>query len=118
MDDEFTARQRAVALRLAGRTVPLICRALGRTEAWFHKWWRRYLEGGADGLYDLTRARHVAQRIPPELERAILSVRRRLQAHAAPATRYSLIGATAILTELTALGFRPLPSLRTIERAL
>jgi hypothetical protein len=118
MNDEFTARQRAITLRLAGRPVLQICRALGRTEAWFHKWWRRYLDFGAEGLFDLTRARHVAQRIPPELERAILSVRRRLQAHAAPATRYSLIGATAILTELTALGFRPLPSLRTIERVL
>jgi putative transposase len=118
MNDEFTARQRAVALRLAGRPVLQICRALGRTEAWFHKWWRRYLDGGAEGLFDLTRARHVTQRIPPEVERAILSVRRRLQAHAAPATRYSLIGATAILTELKALGFRPLPSPRTIERVL
>jgi transposase InsO family protein len=118
MQDEFTARQRAITLRLAGRAVRDICRALGRTEAWFHKWWRRYLEFGAQGLYDLTRARHVAQRIPPELERAILSIRRRLQAHAAPATRYSLIGATAILAELRALGIRPLPSPRTIERVL
>jgi putative transposase len=118
MNDEFTARQRAITLRLAGRTVPFICRALGRTEAWFHKWWRRYLECGADGLYDLTRARNVAPRIPPELEKAILSVRRRLQAHAVPATRYSLIGATAILAELKALDIRPLPSPRTIERVL
>src|SRR5262245_35592812 len=118
MQDEFTARQRAITLRLAGRAVRDICRALGRTEAWFHKWWRRYLEFGAQGLYDLTRARHVAQRIPPELERAILSVRRRLQAHAAPATRYSLVGATAILAELRALGIRPLPSPRTVERVL
>jgi putative transposase len=118
MNDEFTARQRAIALRLAGRPVLQICRALGRTEAWFHKWWRRYLDFGAEGLFDLTRARHVAQRIPPELERTILSVRRRLQAHAAPATRYSLVGATAILTELRALGFRPLPSPRTTERVL
>src|SRR5262249_29107609 len=40
------------------------------------------MEAGPEGLYDLTRANHhVAQRIPPELERAILSVRRRLQAH-------------------------------------
>jgi len=118
MNDEFTARQRAIALRLAGRPVLQIFRALGRTAAWFHKWWRRYLDFGAEGLFDLTRARHIAQRIPPELERAILSVRRRLQAHASPATRYSLLGATAILTELRALGFRPLPSPRTIERVL
>ena len=38
------------------------------------------MEGGPEGLYDLTRANHqVAQRIPPELERTILSIRRRLQ---------------------------------------
>src|SRR6186997_2021851 len=98
MSDEFTARQRAIALRLGGRPVQSICSALGRSEFWFYKWWRRYLESGAEGLFDLTRANHhVAQRIPPELERTILSIRRRLQAHAVPATRYSLIGADAIL---------------------
>src|SRR5512134_3493106 len=96
MNDEFAARQRPITLRLASRSVPQICSALGRTQAWFHKWWRRYLESGVDGLFDLTRARHVTQQIPPELERAILSIRRRLQAHASPATRYSLIGAAAI----------------------
>jgi transposase InsO family protein len=119
MHDELTARQRAISLRLAGQPVKHICSALGRSEAWFHKWWRRYLEAGPEGLYDLTRANHhVAQHISPELERAILSIRRRLQAHAAPGTRYSLIGADAILAELKALSVRPLPSRRTIERVL
>src|SRR5262249_9184016 len=66
-----------------------------------------------------TRANHqVAQRIAPELERTILSIRRRLQAHATPATRYSLIGATAILAELKSLGIRPLPCERTVGRVL
>ena len=98
MNDELAARHRAITLRLAGRPVKAICAAVGRSEVWFHKWWGRYLEAGPEGLYDLTRANHhVAQRIPPELERTILSIRRRLQAHASPATRYSLIGATAIL---------------------
>jgi hypothetical protein len=119
MNDELTARQCAINLRLAGRSVKSICSALGRVEAWFHKWWRRYREDGPEGLFDLTRANHhVAQRIPPELERAILSVRRRLQAHATPATRYRLIGACAILAELKGLGVRPLPCERTIERVL
>src|SRR5512135_2903528 len=64
MEDEFTARQRAITLRLSGRSIKLICSALGRSEFWFYKWWRRYLESGAEGLYDLTRANHhVAQRI-------------------------------------------------------
>ena len=72
MNDELSARQRAISLRLAGRAVKYICAALGRTEAWFHKWWRRYLEAGPDGLYDLTRANHqVAQCLTPDLERAI-----------------------------------------------
>jgi putative transposase len=118
MNDELAARHRAITLRLAGRNVKSICAAVGRTQAWFHKWWRRYLESGAEGLYDLTRANHRAQRIPPELERTILSIRRRLQAHASPATRYSLIGVSAILAELKALNVHPLPCARTVDRVL
>ncbi len=119
MHDELAARQRAITLRLAGRPVKAICAAVGRSEVWFHKLWNRYLEAGPDGLYDVTRANHhVAQHISPELERAILSIRRRLQAHATPATRYSLIGAPVIHAELQALGIRPLPCERTIERVL
>jgi putative transposase len=49
MSDQFTARQRAITLRLAGHPVKYICQTLGRTEAWFHKWWRRYLDFGAEG---------------------------------------------------------------------
>src|SRR6201993_2222076 len=119
MYDELAARHRAITLRLAGRPVKAICAAVGRSEVWFRKWWGRYREGGPEGLYALTRANHqVAQRISPELERAILSVRRRLQAHATPATRYNLIGAPAILAELKALDIRPLPNPRTVERVL
>lgn len=119
MNDELAAGQRAISLRLAGRSVKYICSVLDRVEAWFHKWWGRSLQAGPEGLYDLTRAnRHIAQRIAPELERTILSVRRRLQAHAAPATRHSQTGATAILAELKALGIRLLPCERTIERVL
>jgi putative transposase len=119
MNDELAARHRAITLRLAGRTVKAICAAVGRSKVWFHKWWGRYLQAGPPGLYDLTRANHhIAQRIPPELERTILSIRRRLQAHASPATRYSLVGATTILAELKALAIHPLPNPRTIERVL
>ena len=118
MHDELTG-QRAISLRLAGRSVNYICSALGRVKAWFHKWWGRYLQAGPEGLYDLTRANHhVAQRVSPELERTILSIRRRVQAHASPATRDSLTGATAIRAELKSLEIRPLPCERTIERIL
>ena len=119
MHDEFSARQRALTLRLAGRSVKEICQALHRCPVWFHKWWRRYLELGVEGLFDLTRANHhVARRIPPELERTILSIRRRLEGRAGPGARYRLVGASAILAELQALHLRPLPSLSTINRVL
>jgi transposase InsO family protein len=119
MHDELAARHRAITLRLAGQPVHAVCAAVGRSKCWFHKRWGRYLQVGPEGLYDLTRAnRHVAQRIPPELERAVLAIRRRLQAHAAPSTRYSLTGAVAIRAALKALGIRPLPCERTIERVL
>ncbi len=119
MHDELSARQRAITLHLGGRPVPEICQAVGRSKAWFHKWWRRYLDFGAEGLYDLTHANHhVALRIPPELERALLAVRRRLEARNGPSAPYRLIGASAILAELQALHVRLLPSLRTIDRVL
>jgi transposase InsO family protein len=119
MSDELAARHRAITLRLGGRPVKAVCAAVGRSEVWFRKWWRRYLEDGPDGLYDLTRANHhITLRVPPELERTILTIRRRLQAHASPATRYSLIGAATIRAELQRLGVRPLPCERTIERVL
>ena len=117
MTDELSVRQTAIRLRLAGESVKSICRTLKRSEAWFYKWWRRYLEAGPVGLYDLTRGhRQVVNRTPPHIERAVVSIRRRLAAHATPQTRYSRIGAAQIRAELEALGHSPLPSLRTIER--
>ncbi len=119
MKSEFTARRRAITLGLGGRSVKSVCSARGRSESWYHRWWRRYTESGAEGLYDLTRANHqLVQRVSPELERSILSIGRRLQAHATPGTRYSLIGVDATLAELKALSVRPMPSRRSIERVL
>lgn len=118
MNNEFADRQQAIKLRLAGRSVEDICRVLGRTRAWFHLWWRRYRAWGPNGLFDLTRANAQPRRIAPDLERAILTVRQRLTSQSHPGTRYSLVGATAILAELQTLHVRPLPSVRTVERVL
>jgi len=117
MHDELSDRQTAIRLRLAGESIEHLCRTLHRSETWFRKWWQRYLTSGPEGLYDLTRAnRQVVNRTPPHIERAVLSIRRRLAAHATPQTRYSLVGAATIREELKALGHVPLPSLRTIDR--
>jgi putative transposase len=48
----------------------------------------------------------------------VISIRRRLAARATPQTRYSKIGAAQIRAELEALGYSPLPSLRTIRRII
>ena len=117
MHDELSARQAAIRLRLAGEKVDSICRTLNRSPAWLHKWWRRYLESGPAGLYDLTRAnQRVVNRTPPHIERAILTIRKRLAKRATAQTRYSLVGAAQIRAELEKLDYSPLPCLRTIER--
>ena len=118
MSNEFSDRQQAIKLRLAGRSVEEICGILGRSPAWFHIWWRRYRALGPNGLFDLTRANVQPNRITPELERTILSIRQRLAAQTYPGTRYSLIGASSIVAELQVLHIRPIPSPRTIERVL
>jgi putative transposase len=118
MNTEFADRQQAIKLRLAGHSVEEIGHLLGRSREWVHTWWRRYRALGPNGLFDLTRANVQPRRIAPDLERTIVSIRQRLVSQAHPGTRYSLMGASAILAELQTLHIRPLPSLRTIERVL
>lgn len=119
MHNELADRQQAIRLRLAGESIDRICHTLKRTQPWFHKWWQRYLTSGPEGLYDLTRAnRQVVNRTPPHIERAVLSIRRRLAARATPETRYTLLGAATIRRELEMLGLSPVPTTRTIERIL
>lgn len=119
MNDELSKRQAAIRMRLAGESVEEICHTLHRARSWLQKWWQRYLDLGPEGLYDLSRAnQRVVNRTPPYLERAVISIRRRLAARATPQTRYSLIGAAQIRAELEVLGYSPLPGLRTIERII
>jgi hypothetical protein len=61
MHDELTARQRAISLRLAGRSVKHICSALARGAAWFHRWWRRYLEAGPTRGWEVIRWHSTAE---------------------------------------------------------
>lgn len=118
MKDEFSDRHQAIKLRLAGQSVEAICQTLERSREWFHTWWRRYQAMGAAGLYDLTRARQRSTLISLEMERTILTIRKRLESTYHPQTRYALIGANAIQAELKALHLRSVPCARTIERVL
>ena len=119
MRNEFSDRQQAIRLRLAGETLTTIRHTLQRSNAWVRKWWQRYRDSGGEGLYDLSRANvSVVNRTPMHIERAVLGIRRRLAAHATPQTRYAFIGAATIQEELKALGYTAIPTLRTIERIL
>jgi putative transposase len=118
MKDEFSDRHQAIKLRLAGQSVEVICQILERSREWFHTWWRRYQAMGAAGLYDLTRARQRTTLISPEMERTILTIRKRLESTYHPQTRYALMGASTIQAELKALHIRAVPCARTIERVL
>jgi len=119
MGNELVDRQRAIRLRLAGERIEDICHIVKRSHVWFHKWWKRYLALGPEGLYDLTRAnQRVVNRTPLHIERAVISIRRRLAARGTPQTRYSLVGAVQIRAELEALGYSPLPCLRSLERII
>ncbi len=119
MNNELAERQLAIQLHLAGEPIDAICQRLRHPRSWFIKWWSRYDAEGAEGLYELSRAPHTLfDRIPPQLERLIVSIRRRLEAHATLEARYQRIGAPTVQAELDALRVKPLPSLRTIERIL
>ena len=50
MSNELSDRQTAIRLRLAGESIESICRTLKRSKPWFHKWWKRYLAMGPEGL--------------------------------------------------------------------
>ncbi len=116
MKDEFSDRHQAIKLRLAGQSVEVICQTLERSHEWFHVWWRRYQSMGAAGLYDTTRARQNTSLISPELERSILTIRKRLESSYHLQTRYALIGASAIQTELKALHIDSVPCARVLQR--
>lgn len=119
MSIDFQLRQQAVRLRLAGTPVVRICGHLERSRDWFYTWWQRYLKEGADGLRDRSRAPQSCPRqLTAEIRQAIVAIRDRLVHRWGPRARYRLAGAPTIRHELDVLGYRPLPSLRTIERIL
>lgn len=121
MDDQLeeALRHQAINHYLAGERRCDICRALGRSTAWFDKWWARYRRYGRAGLQSRSRApRHVHNRTALEIEEAIVRIRRVLEDRTDPELKYAFIGAPTIRTELKRTALRPVPGLRTVERIL
>jgi transposase-like protein len=119
MSHEVSLRQKAIRLKQAGRTVSWICQRLERSREWFYKWWNRYQREGSGGLRDRSHAPKTnPQGWSGEIRQAILRIRDQLMRRYGPRARYRLAGAPTIRHELAGLGYKPLPSLRTIERVL
>lgn len=118
-ETEYARRCKAIELLKRGATFAAVCAAIGRSQPWLAKWWRRYRREGRGGLEDRSRApHHIWRRTAPRLVALIVKLRRELVAHRTRRAAFAGRGADAIRWELERHGLRRLPSLRTIERIL
>lgn len=112
-------RQEAIRRRLQGERRCDICQALGCSPSWFSKWWAEYRQHPQTDLHDRSRAPHTSpHQTPPQIEQAIVTIRKTFVAAQTAETRYGLIGQRAIRAELERLRVHPIPSEGTIQRLL
>ena len=118
-ETEQALRREAIRRHLQGEPRHTICDDLGRSPRWFDKWWHLYQLDPQSDLVDHSRAPHTSPHaMPPRVIEAVVSAREILEAAATAETRYGLIGATSIQTQLARLRLTPLPSVATIQRIL
>jgi len=118
-ETEQAWRREAIRRHMQGEARNRICDDLGRSTRWFDKWWHIYQTDPQTDLADHTRAPHTSpQAMPPAVIEAVVSVREILAAAATPETRYGLIGAASIQTQLERMQITPVPSVPTIQRIL
>ncbi len=111
-------RREAIRRRLEGERRCDICEDLDCSPRWVSKWWAVYQHDPTLDLADHSRAPHTSpHQTPAAIERAIVSIRKTLEAGTTPETRYGLIGPAVIQARLESLGLRP-PSRATIQRIL
>jgi putative transposase len=116
---EQQLRQEAIRRHLLGERRCDICDDLQRDPSWFSKWWNEFQCHPETNFADQSRAPHASpQQTAPEVEQAIVRIRRTLEAAETAETRYGFIGQRAIQARLDELRIRPLPSLATIQRIL
>ena len=118
-ETEQILRREAIRRCLQGEPRNKICDDLGRSTRWFDKWWHIYQTDPQTDLADRPRAPHTSpQAMPPTVIDAVVAVRQILEAAATPATRYGLVGAASIQTQLARMQITPVPSVPTIQRIL
>jgi hypothetical protein len=118
-ESEQALRREAIRRHLQGEPRNRICADLGRSPRWFDKWWHIYQLEPQSNLSDCSRApRTSPHAMPPAVSEAVVAVRQILEEAATAETRYGLIGAASIQTQLARLRITPLPSVATIQRIL
>lgn len=117
-EDIETLRNRAIDLYLQGKRPTEIARELGRSRKWFYDTLARFQREGRAGLQEKTRRPHRTPRqTAPEIEAAIVRIRKLVVSGEDPILRYGNYGAEAIAAELRRAGMEP-PSRATIYRIL
>jgi transposase InsO family protein len=110
IEDGWTVASAAESMRISRQTA--------------HKWWRRYLEAGRDGLEDRSsRPRRCPTKTPAKVERRLVELRRRHQVSAArlsalagvPASTLQVIWARHKVSRLSDLERRSGRTVRRIE---
>ncbi len=111
-------RNRAIDLFIAGHKPSEICRQLGRSRTWLSDTLACYQVGGRAALVSRSRAPHATpNRIPSDVEAAIVRLRKVITSGEDPQLRYGNLGADALAVELERAGISP-PSRATINRVL
>src|SRR5690606_38921551 len=90
---------RSVARLLEGEKMAPLCREFGISRVTSYKIFSRYKDCGLDALYDRSRAPYrQANRLPVQVERAILGIKREHASWGAPKIRDKLIRELPMVT--------------------
>lgn len=117
-DPAAALRETAIDLYICGHKPTHICRQLNRSRTWFYNTLDRYRQGGREGLRSRSRApHHVHNRTPPDVEAAVVRLRKLILSGEDPELRYANVGADSLAYELERAGITP-PSRATINRIL
>jgi len=117
-DQATQQRNRAIDLYIQGEKPVEICRQLGLSRTWFYQVLARYQAGGREALNTRSRAPHrVHNRTAPEVEAAVVRIRKLITSGKDPALRYANLGADTIALEVERAGL-PTPNRATINRIL
>lgn len=116
---EEQERKRVIQRFMEGEPAVEIYRDVNRSKKWFTKWLNRYRTGQIGWYKDLPRGASVIHnKTKDRIELAVINVRKSLMDGSDVSTRYSFVGAEAIIFRMKELGYESeeILSLSTVKR--